>query len=230
MNTQMFQDRPARRSRARAASIGIVVVLALLVSTLSAAAGQGASGQLSADAPVMAPQGGVTVGNYVWCDKNHDGSHQGPGNDDEQEPLAGIAYVELQLQRQIGGVWTPVGANTKTDNAGWYNFSDGVNKDTEYRVVVVSSPSDPSGPLFGLTETTDPDLYRQPFTTTDQPYDSADFGYDGPSCHDSTAVALSSFSAGPTANLLLVGLGGAILVAATAVWGARRRRAAVPQQ
>ena len=66
-----------------------MVVLALLVSTLAAAAGQGASGQPSADAPVMAPQGGSTIGDYVWCDVNRDGK-QDEGN-------AGINGVLLEL-------------------------------------------------------------------------------------------------------------------------------------
>jgi len=45
-----------------------------------------------------------------------------------------------------------------------------------------------------------------------------------------TAVSVASFSAGPGANLLLIGLGGAGFASVLAVWGARRRRRAAAQQ
>ena len=51
MNNQMSQGRPARRTFARAVSLCIMVVMVLLGSALSAAAGR------AADAPLAAPEG-----------------------------------------------------------------------------------------------------------------------------------------------------------------------------
>jgi hypothetical protein len=217
MKPQMSQGRPARRTFTRAASICIVLVMALLGSTLSVFAGP------------AAPQAVYTIGDFVWSDKNHDGL-QGSVID---EP--GIANVELQLWRRdtdplLG--WVLV-STTNTDATGHYLFTTNdltAITTIEWEVRVPISNFNLGMPLNGGLYTDGPYNYnQQPFTANfgqDPSWLEADFGYYFPP----TAVSLASFSAGPTANLLWVGLGGAALAAGLVVWGARRRRAVVVQQ
>ena len=111
--------------------------------------------------------------------------------------------------------WGGLGASARcsrhhSDGAnGWYEFQDTLVS-TLYWVKVPASNFLPGGPLENGTLTSAA-LYPESFTTSASPYNYrfADFGY----YFQSTAVSLASFSAEPTASLLLIGLGGASLAA-----------------
>ena len=60
-----------------------MVVMVLLGSALSAAAGR------AADAPLAAPEAGNTIGDYVWKDLNNDG--------EQNDGATGIGGVTLEL-------------------------------------------------------------------------------------------------------------------------------------
>jgi hypothetical protein len=224
MYTQMSQGRPARRTFARVASLCLVLVMALLGSTLSAFAGQATPAQSPVDASPAEPQSGNTIGNYVWADLNNDGV--------ENDGNAGINGVTLELWRWDATLPTPAWvyvATTVTANNGgingMYEFP-GTLLSTLYEVRVIASNFQAGGPLENgvLTSAV---TYPEPFTTPTIPYvyQDADFGY----YFQSTAVSLASFSAGSTTHLFLIGLSGAALAAGLILWGARRRRAVVPQ-
>ncbi len=96
-----------------------------------AGAGQPAANRPAA-APVTAPTGKSTIGDYVWHDYNLDGFHDNLGPIDESEYLTGFngVKVNLYLKDPVSGNWGFITSTVTGDNpnmpgtqTGWYEFN-----------------------------------------------------------------------------------------------------------